>query len=649
MASTATLEYLIKVNDRDLKELKGRIKDTNDAFEDSEKKSSKFAGALGGVAKGAAFAAGGAALGGLFATIKVGIADFKENQEIAAQTEAVLKSTGGAAKVTADEVNALAGAIAAKSGVDDAAIQKGQNLLLTFTGIRNEAGKGNDIFNQATQIMTDMSVAMGTDASASAIGLGKALNDPTKGVTALTRVGVTFTDEQKKMITEMQKAGDTAGAQKIILAELQKEFGGSAEAAGKTFGGQLNILKMELEGVAGSIISGLMPYLTQFVGFITEKVIPWIKNFKANLTGGGDGGLKGAFAGVGDFIENVWFPILRGIAGVFKAAFDAVIRIFNENEKEIKTIINGITTVIKGIGLVLEEVVLPLLKKFFADGGPFDLVFSSAIKIVSGVVRVIAGIAGAISSAVEGVVKFWNGKGKPAWDAVFGAIKEPVQAVLGLFESIVDKIESILRNAGKLKGAFGWLPGVGSEIGKRPPAVGLTAPLAGVTSKLWDEIALGNAMGLTVTSGLREGDPGDHGRGHAVDMAGSFGQMAAFATALFGRSGLKDVIYGELGVWQDNGRMVMGWAGNESLRANHAGSNAHVHLSAFHKGGIVPGNREVPALLMGGEGVFTREQMAAMGGRIDLHNHIYLDRQEVGYLIRDEIARIGSNNVSTGL
>ena len=75
-----------------------------------------------------------------------------------------------------------------------------------------------------------MSPVLGTDASGSAIQLGKALNDPIKGITALTRVGVTFTEQQKDQITTLVESGKTIDAQKIILGELQKEFGGSAEA-----------------------------------------------------------------------------------------------------------------------------------------------------------------------------------------------------------------------------------------------------------------------------------------------------------------------------------------------------------------------------------------------------------------------------------
>lgn len=194
-----------------------------------------------------------------------------EAEAIQAQTEAVIKSTGKAAGVTAKEVNNLASEIAYKTGVDDAAIQKGQNLLLTFTNIRNEAGKGNDVFNQSTRILTDMSVAMGTDASSQAIQLGKALNDPIAGVGALSRVGVTFTESQKESIKAMVEMGNTAGAQKVILAELTKEFGGSAEAAGKTMAGQMNIAKTAVGDLAEKVGAALLPAFTSALQWVNAN------------------------------------------------------------------------------------------------------------------------------------------------------------------------------------------------------------------------------------------------------------------------------------------------------------------------------------------------------------------------------------------
>ena len=55
--------------------------------------------------------------------------------------------------------------------------------------------------------------------------LGKALNDPVKGITALSKVVVTFTEDQKKMIKTMVETGDAAGAETVILDDLAKEFG----------------------------------------------------------------------------------------------------------------------------------------------------------------------------------------------------------------------------------------------------------------------------------------------------------------------------------------------------------------------------------------------------------------------------------------
>ena len=126
------------------------------------------------------------------------------------------------------------------SGVDDEVIQSGENVLLTFKNIHNEVGKGNDIFNQATKATLDFSVAMGKDLPSAAIMVGKALNDPIKGLTALGRAGVQFTKSQVAMIKKMVKAGDVAGAQKLILRELEDQFGGSAKAAGETLAGRIS-------------------------------------------------------------------------------------------------------------------------------------------------------------------------------------------------------------------------------------------------------------------------------------------------------------------------------------------------------------------------------------------------------------------------
>src|SRR6266511_1049998 len=255
-------------------ELVGDASSLKRALSDSSGHAGKFGSALGGLAKAGVLAAGAAGVGALFVTLKEGIADFTESAKVGAQTAAVIKSTGGAANLTASQVGNLANAISRYSGIDDEAVQAGENMLLTFTNVRNEAGKGNDVFTQSTKILTDMSVALGQEMPKSAIQLGKALNDPIKGITALTRVGVTFTEGQKKQIAAMVEAGNTMGAQKLILAELNREFGGSAKAAGDTLPGQLNILKNAFDNMAGSLVAKAVPSLVAFSQWMLETGAP---------------------------------------------------------------------------------------------------------------------------------------------------------------------------------------------------------------------------------------------------------------------------------------------------------------------------------------------------------------------------------------
>ena len=164
-----------------------------------------------GVKSGTAKLAAG--LAGAFAAAKVAdfagdaLAEARESQKVGKVTEQIIKSTGGAAKISASQMGDLAGSISAKVGMDDEAIQSGANLLLTFKKVRNEAGKGNDVFNRATKAAVDLSAAGFGSIESSSKMLGKALNDPIKGITALSRAGVTFTDQQKAMIGALTSGG----------------------------------------------------------------------------------------------------------------------------------------------------------------------------------------------------------------------------------------------------------------------------------------------------------------------------------------------------------------------------------------------------------------------------------------------------------
>lgn len=233
------------------------------------------------VGVGAAYAAaGGVALGAAFGVRTYRA--FDQSRKIAAQTNAVIKSTGGAAKVTADDVANLSQRIAERTGVDDEAIQSGSNLLLTFKKVRNEQGKGNKVFDRATQAAVDLSAAgFGSIQSASKM-LGKALNDPVKGMTAMGRAGVTFTKGQKDQIAAMVKAGDTLGAQKLIMREVESQVGGSAAAQGTS----LDKLKVSWGNIEEAIGSGVAPAVDAISADMTKlarSVLPSVENAAARV------------------------------------------------------------------------------------------------------------------------------------------------------------------------------------------------------------------------------------------------------------------------------------------------------------------------------------------------------------------------------
>lgn len=164
------------------------------------------------------------------AGMRVAIAEAEEAARVGRQTDAVIASTGGAANVTRGHLENLAGALSKVAAVDDEVIQSAGNVLLTFKSVANQTGEGAQIFDRATTAALDMSAALGTDLQSSVMALGKALSNPVQGLTSLRRAGVDFTQQQRDQVAAMVAVGDTLGAQQLIMAEVESQFAGSAEA-----------------------------------------------------------------------------------------------------------------------------------------------------------------------------------------------------------------------------------------------------------------------------------------------------------------------------------------------------------------------------------------------------------------------------------
>ena len=191
-------------------------------------------------------------------------------QQVMAQTSAVIKSTGGAAGVTAGQVGDLADSYARLTGVSDDQIQSAENILLTFTDIKS------NIFPQVTKTVLDMAQAFHQDLQTSAIEVGKALQDPVAGATALRRVGVQLSDSQMELIKHFVATGDKAKAQAIIMKELTRETGGSAEAAGKTLPGMLARLNVSFDQMKEKIGLAVLPILQSLLTTYLMPLADWL-------------------------------------------------------------------------------------------------------------------------------------------------------------------------------------------------------------------------------------------------------------------------------------------------------------------------------------------------------------------------------------
>lgn len=209
-----------------------------------------------GFFRAVAFASGaflvGAAIG---ATIGAAAEEFVQMTQVGAQTTAILRSTGQAARVTAEDIDALAQSQLELTGIDDELTKASANVILTFRGIRN-AGEGLDaVFDRAVRAATDISTVLGTNLRSSSIQVGKALQDPVRGVTALRRAGVTLSQSQRDLIKDLAESGQLLRAQKIILSEIERQVGGTAAAVGQTLPGQFRRMREESVNALADLVT----------------------------------------------------------------------------------------------------------------------------------------------------------------------------------------------------------------------------------------------------------------------------------------------------------------------------------------------------------------------------------------------------------
>lgn len=457
-----------------------------------------------------------------------GVASVRAAQQSAdafAQVEAALKSMGGASGRTAEQLQANAKALQDMAAIDDDEILRNVTAnLLTFGKV------SGPVFDRAQTAIVDLATRMKMELQPATLLVGKALNDPLKGLTAMGRAGIQFTDAQKAMITQMVKVGNVAGAQSIILGELERQFGGSAKAAADANPyARLSIALGELSETIGAklipVVQPMVESLTRLLqGFdklspaaqkfavvggiiaaavgplliITGSLISAISTIAAVMAGP-------ALAAFGAFLA----PLLPIIAAV--GALVAVFLIFREQITPVlqewgKTVaevlgpkIAPLIEAVKSAFSSLAALVAPLFKPGGALGGAVSAFLSILTRAVGALTSMLGGALDFITGIFNAIGALLRGDWSTMWGYLGKAVLGLVKGVLGAFAAFAPEVIGWVKKT--WEGVKLWLVDKFTTIVK---AVGeKVQAVAGFFKSLWDAV-VGHSYVPDMVDGIRD-------------------------------------------------------------------------------------------------------------------------------------------------
>jgi hypothetical protein len=254
-----------------------------------------------------------------------------------------------------DRLIKYAEATARATGIDQNSIKATQAKLLTFKELAQSANQVGGEFDRATKAAIDLAAAGFGSAETNAAQLGKALQDPIKGLTALSRSGVTFTETEKERIKTLVESNQVGEAQRLVLEAIEKQVGGTAEATANAS----ERIKVTFNLLTEQVGMVLLPVFEKFANFLIDQVVPFIErylvpavkkltdSFNKNATPAIENMRKIVVDFVLPALKNLWYfitefivPTLRNILmpviGVLRDAFTFLTSKIRENQEGFK-------------------------------------------------------------------------------------------------------------------------------------------------------------------------------------------------------------------------------------------------------------------------------------------------------------------------
>jgi hypothetical protein len=308
-----------------------------------------------------------------------------------ARIEQINKSMGLFGESTAQVSESLikyAEQTARLTGVDTNSIKATQAKLLTFKELAATAGELGGNFERTTKAAIDLGAAGFGTAEMNAVALGKALNDPIKGISALTRNGITFTESEKERIKVLVESNKVGEAQNMILQAIETQVGGTAEATANA----TDRMKVGFTQVQERIGLALLPVLDKFTAFMIDKLFPAFEEYVApavqrlvDLFSSDSGGLGGSFNKIVAVVKSYVMPIFRGAVDIFNDVKSAI----GSNIDSFKEFFD----VVKYIAPVIGKVI----------GGALSVVGEIAKVVITIIAQVMGAIKPLLNTAIDGI------------------------------------------------------------------------------------------------------------------------------------------------------------------------------------------------------------------------------------------------------
>ena len=364
------------------------------------------------------------------AAIAAAVGALAKSFQIAGEREADARALAnglnkiGAEKGALDSLQASADKLGKTTLFNQEDFTKGYKLLTSFRNI------GLSSYEDVSKAAADMATVIGGDINSSLLQLSKALEDPSKGLTYLSRSGTTFTDSQKEMIKSLQESGNLLGAQAEIMKVVEAQYGGAAEAAGKSgLAGAFDSM-MEVLRDAGEVIGkALEPLAVGAMQLITNGVKA-LGDVWANLQTQVFPGVKKSLDPILQLLKDIynaidWASVAKLVGVVLVGAFKAL-------EFALKPVLFIFEQMLKGLKALMES--------------PVGQVLGNAFKLV-------AGALGGANKEAESLKENTEAAVKPVEDLKqsIEETQEPLKTSAGSADELKTNMEGAATATGNAK------------------------------------------------------------------------------------------------------------------------------------------------------------------------------------------------------